>query len=233
MDKIIEGDFCAYFTNENELLDAVFKLRHKIFVEYLKWIPSDPSMKETDNYDKYAIHLVAKAPENKVVGYLRVIRGGEGIFMLQNDFSMLNPFGNEINQPVAIEISRFCIEPSLSFLEKRLIAMLLYKTCYLWSLEQHLLIWHIVVTHRYFRVLRKEGFPFEMVSETDKFSPKFRTIHARLFLPTAQSHLSKLFPNKFNWISKYSSDGNLLMFQIPQIIHTPGKATNAITTNNA
>jgi acyl homoserine lactone synthase len=182
-----ETNFFVHFTNESELLASGFKLRHKIFAEYLKWVPVNSAMQEIDSYDEYASHLVVRTQENDVVGYLRIIRGWDGIFMLQEYFLIINPFGNEINHPDSTEITRFCISPSLSFKETRQVITLLYKACYQWLLEHKISTLRVVVIHQYFEVLRMEGFLFKIVSETDKFSSQFRTIYAQLSLTNSST----------------------------------------------
>src|SRR5450756_278847 len=107
MDRLIvaDGQFSAHITSNSAVLHEAYRLRHTVFAEELEWVPTHPSGTESDSYDAYAVHLVVQNNES-VVGYLRMICGGKGGFMLQHEFASLNPIGDAINCADSLEVTR-------------------------------------------------------------------------------------------------------------------------------
>lgn len=196
---------CNFYSKiETSLPSAAAELRHKVFVDKLKWIQGSKQT-ESDKYDAYAKHFIVMSNE-RLVGYLRVIPGGmNSEFMLEDDFSILNPFEKNINISTSLEVSRLCTDDSLSGIERTGAALLLYKASYLWAIQNNLNFWHVVVTEQYFRALRRIGFPFTMVSSTKEFDAMHKTIYATLDLFQAQKVLSSNNPELYEWVTGQKS----------------------------
>ena len=57
-----------------ELKDQVYRLRHHVYCEDLKWEPVHPSGKETDDYDRHSVHVLLRyVPTGENVGCVRMI----------------------------------------------------------------------------------------------------------------------------------------------------------------
>lgn len=93
------------------LLDGMYKLRHAVFAERLKWTSLDSYQREIDLYDVLnPVYLICRDPAGDVVGCWRLLPT-TGPYMLKDIFSHLLWGTAAPEQPDIWEISRFAIDP--------------------------------------------------------------------------------------------------------------------------
>lgn len=97
--------------DEIQLLDGMYKLRHAVFAERLKWTSLDSYQREIDLYDVLnPVYLICRDPAGGVVGCWRLLPT-IGPYMLKDIFSHLLWGTPAPQQPDVWEISRFAIDP--------------------------------------------------------------------------------------------------------------------------
>lgn len=93
------------------LLDRMYKLRHAVFAERLKWTSLNTAQREIDLYDVInPVYLICRDPAGEVVGCWRLLPT-TGPYMLKDIFSHLLWGAPPPAQPDIWEISRFAIDP--------------------------------------------------------------------------------------------------------------------------
>lgn len=93
------------------LLDGMYKLRHAVFAERLKWTSLDSYQREIDLYDVInPVYLICRHPAGEVVGCWRLLPT-TGPYMLKDIFSHLLWGTPPPEQSDIWEISRFAIDP--------------------------------------------------------------------------------------------------------------------------
>lgn len=96
---------------EFRLLDGMYKLRHAVFAERLKWTSLDSYQREIDLYDVInPVYLICRHPAGEVVGCWRLLPT-TGPYMLKDIFSHLLWGTPPPEQSDIWEISRFAIDP--------------------------------------------------------------------------------------------------------------------------
>jgi len=96
---------------EVRLLDRMYKLRHTVFAERLKWTSLNSYRREIDLYDVLKpVYLICRDPAGDVVGCWRLLPT-TGPYMLKDIFSHLLEGAAAPEQPDVWEISRFAIDP--------------------------------------------------------------------------------------------------------------------------
>lgn len=96
---------------EIRLLDRMYKLRHAVFAERLKWTSLDSYEREIDLYDVMnPVYLICRDPAGEVVGCWRLLPT-TGPYMLKDIFSHLLWGAPPPEQSDVWEISRFAIDP--------------------------------------------------------------------------------------------------------------------------
>ncbi len=96
---------------EIQLLDRMYKLRHTVFAERLRWTSLNNSQREIDLYDVInPVYLICRDPAGEVVGCWRLLPT-TGPYMLRDIFAHLLWGAPPPEQPDIWEISRFAIDP--------------------------------------------------------------------------------------------------------------------------
>ncbi len=96
---------------EIHLLDRMYKLRHTVFAERLRWTSLNNSQREIDLYDVInPVYLICRDPAGEVVGCWRLLPT-TGPYMLRDIFAHLLWGAPPPEQPDIWEISRFAIDP--------------------------------------------------------------------------------------------------------------------------
>jgi N-acyl-L-homoserine lactone synthetase len=107
MIRIIDGRFRHTYANE---IDAMHKIRKKVFFDRMKWDVSVINSWEIDGYDALCpVYLVCVNQNNKVVGGLRLLPT-TGFSMINDTFSVLLPDSDRIESPLIWESSRFSVD---------------------------------------------------------------------------------------------------------------------------
>lgn len=95
------------------LLDGMFRLRHAVFSERLKWTSLTPDGRERDLYDRLnPVYLICRDPAGDVIGCWRLLPT-VGPYMLKDIFAHLLDGHPAPESEDCWEISRFAIDPSL------------------------------------------------------------------------------------------------------------------------
>lgn len=171
----------------NELRDAIYKLRYKVYVEEFGFEKKEDYQDkyERDFYDENSIHLAALEEEtNKVVGTVRLIFNSEKGFPIEHaaktTFIGNKPFPDKI-----VEISRLVLDSKfrvkktkggilldnkiISYKQLRIkrasIMFGLYQTVYQTSKKLGITHWYMIVEEKLYRLLKSYGFKFHQIGE--------------------------------------------------------------------
>src|SRR5260370_24439877 len=107
MIRVIDGRFRHRYASE---IDAMHRIRKKVFFDRMKWDVSDINRWEIDGYDALCpVYLVCVNQDNKVVGGLRLLPT-TGFTMINDTFSFLLPDSDRIESPLIWESSRFSVD---------------------------------------------------------------------------------------------------------------------------
>jgi acyl homoserine lactone synthase len=107
MIRVIDGRLRHKYARE---IDAMHKLRKKVFADRMKWEVSVINNWEIDGYDALSpVYLICMNQHNQVVGGLRLLPT-TGFTMLNETFSLLLPDSDRIENPLIWESSRFCVD---------------------------------------------------------------------------------------------------------------------------
>lgn len=98
---------------EAPLIDGMFRLRHAVFSERLKWTSLTADGRERDIYDRLnPVYLICRDPFGNVIGCWRLLPT-VGPYMLKDIFAHLLHGAPAPETEDCWEISRFAIDPSL------------------------------------------------------------------------------------------------------------------------
>jgi len=166
-----EGNFLVRTLSGDELLES-YRLRHKIFAETLKWVPTTSDQREMDLYDLWGTTVGLLRDDGKLMGMARLLPSS-GQFMLEKDLCALLPAGYAIRKkPDTAEITRLAIDPEIhdKGLSNRVLLTVL-KGIYQWAVENNIRYYYLEVEQRFLRVLRALGFPCEQIGEAMALPP--------------------------------------------------------------
>jgi len=176
-------------------MEAVYRLRYRIFHDILKWIPSRNNNRDVDNHDIKAIHFGIFDSE-KLVGCCRLIPSKE-CFMIEREFKgLVNNFFISKYKNTA-EVSRLAISNDLGFVRKFQVAMVLYRAMYRWSLKRGIRYWYLVTDFQYFKSLVKL-FSCRRIGRIKYYQHDTPTIASLLDLKKSENKI-KDFPILYNW----------------------------------
>ncbi|KOF22766.1 autoinducer synthase [Ensifer adhaerens] len=98
-----------------QAIDEMFKLRKRVFHDFLKWDVQTDGEWEIDNYDKSnPLYVLSYSPETgKLRGSLRLLPT-LGPNMLDDTFPILLGDNPQVRSASIWESSRFCIDPEIS-----------------------------------------------------------------------------------------------------------------------
>ncbi|MBU0456482.1 MAG: GNAT family N-acetyltransferase [Gammaproteobacteria bacterium] len=181
------GDFVVKnIVNEEEKIQ-VYRLRHRIFCEELRWVPQKEEGLEMDDYDKDAIFFGVFNKQKKLVAFLRLILSN-GHFMIEREFFSLVYSRHKIRKARdTVEVSRLCVAPEA---RDRMItgnfglhniSMLLYKGVYHWCIRHDIRYLYLVVEAKIYRLLRIQGFPCRLIGEPKVMPDKVTAVAAIIY----------------------------------------------------
>lgn len=124
----------ASLSSTPSLRDAMFSHRKRQFVDRLNWrISADDSGLEKDHYDnEYTRYLIYLSDSGNHLGSLRMSERVRNS-MISDVFSEEFPKKAELN-PNELEITRFCVSPSISGRVSRFVSEALIKEAYFQAL---------------------------------------------------------------------------------------------------
>jgi acyl homoserine lactone synthase len=198
-----EGELLVKTLCEPDELEEAYRLRHKVFSQNLKWVPSSEDELEVDPYDALATSIGLLSGSGRLLGMFRLL-STQGPFMLEKEFrSVLLPGCSLRKEPDTVEITRLTVDPSLN--EKGLssrMMLVLFKGVYLWSIGNHIRYLYMVVEKRFLRVLRAIGFPCEPISPPKSLPPAGAlSLAAMLDWEQFRSESARKRPDFLDWIN--------------------------------
>lgn len=192
-------------TQSRKFREAV-ELRHKIFCEELRWLPSRANGVEVDQYDEHAIHFGAINWFGELVGYSRIVLSEPLGFMLENEMAaLLPPTGVPAPREEAIEISRLAVAPvyrKINTQEGYKISSNLYKAMYHWTKLADKRYWLIEAERSYLRVLQLQCFDFRRIGQTVEFQEGVKTVAAMMDIRDTEKKMYQKKPELFFWFQK-------------------------------
>lgn len=93
-------------------LEDVFRLRHRIFNEWLEWDLPHANGQEFDKFDGHSLHLCARDGQRNLIGYWRLTPTTKP-YLAAEAFSELLAEIGPISDPGVWELSRGCIDKDL------------------------------------------------------------------------------------------------------------------------
>ncbi len=198
-----EGDLAIKtLCNEDEIVQA-YRLRHLVFCDQLKWVPSSPDGLEIDHYDASAISLGMFTEAGRLVGVGRLLTA-PGPYMVENELrSVLNPGYSLRREADTAEITRLALAPDLQEkgLSSRMMLVLL-KGLYQWLVCNRIRYCYMVVEKQLLRVLRVIGFPCEPISSFKALPPAGAlSVAVMLDLEQFRCESGRKRPEFLHWIS--------------------------------
>ncbi|MEW6618379.1 MAG: acyl-homoserine-lactone synthase [bacterium] len=196
---------------------CVYRLRHKVFCEELKWVPCTKDKLEIDEYDQKSVlfgvfDTTTLKPNKKLLACLRLILP-ESDFMLEREFSCLIEPGYHIRKENdTVEISRLSVAPEArgKILSHNFnfyyVSFLLYKGIYLWSIIHNIKYFYIVVELKFYRLLRIMGFSCRAIGKPEVMEDRVIAIAAILSRRDFEVLNESRNPAMIRWFSQYQSN---------------------------
>ena len=160
-----EGNLLVKSLTDEHELTASYALRHRVYAEALKWVPTSVDKLEVDAYDAWGTSVGVFSEIGNLIGVVRLLPS-DGPFMLESEFqSCMAPGYTFRKVPDTNEITRLTIDPSLTDkgLSSRMLLVLL-KGMYQWLLHNDVQYSYMVIEKRFLRVLHRLGFPARPIS---------------------------------------------------------------------
>jgi len=171
-----------------EDFETIGKLRYKVFVEQLHWVPGDSSSGlELDDLDPIAHHIGVFDSNNGLIGYTRIIQGGaaRGMLLEQEAFKSLFVPVIRLDATTA-EVSRLCLKPNAFDPE---ILHCLLRAVYGLAIALHTKILYVTVSDQGIGYTSKNFLETQLgfypISDSRQFSPGVNTYLFALEVKTA------------------------------------------------
>lgn len=168
-----EGPYCIRsLTGKEDELKAA-RLRHEVFCETLKWVPSSPDGLETDKHDPVSMAIGIFSAGEELLGVFRFLPPSSP-FMLEHEFApLLSPGYRMRKEWDTAEVTRFTVAPNLRHhgISPGHISRLLYKGMYQWSLENGIRYIYVAVERRFWRALVIAGYPYQPIGPVTALPP--------------------------------------------------------------
>lgn len=161
-----------------QAVDEMFRLRKRVFHDFLKWDVQTDGAWEIDNYDKAnPLYVLSYAPDTgRLRGSLRLLPT-LGPNMLDDTFPILLGDNPEIRSASVWESSRFCIEPDISQdrASNQVTVAAAELMCGVGELGLASGISHVVTVTDVFleRMFRRMGCPGERIAEPHRIGSVF------------------------------------------------------------
>ncbi len=199
----IEDDLCIReIENKQDHLKA-YRLRHEVYCEFLHWVESSPDGLEIDRYDIFSTSLGVFTQGGEVLGVIRMIPSGQ-LFMLEREFqNLVSPKHHIRKEPDTAEITRLTtlVPLHLKVTKQQRVSLLLYKGVYHWSLLNGVRYLYFVVEERFFRVLKRVGFPCLAVGPITILKGGVQTVAAILDWEVFRLETGMHRPDFLRWIA--------------------------------
>ena len=199
----IEDDlFIREIEKKQDHLKA-YRLRHKVYCEFLHWVEPSPDELEIDRYDFFSTSMGVFETGGDLLGVIRIIPS-DSLFMLEKEFLPLVSADHRIRKECdTAEITRLTtlVPHHLTIIKQHRVSMLLYKGVYHWSLLNGVRYLYFVVEMRFLRVLNRVGFPCVPIGPVTTLGEGVQTIAIILDWEVFRLEASLSQPTFFKWIS--------------------------------
>lgn len=150
---LTDGELEAKILSNPDDMLQVYKLRHKVYAEWLQWVPESEYKLETDRYDHFSIHI-GVMKNDKLVGIVRVIRCPMP-FMLDHEFraclgSHVIVKGNDV-----CELTRLAVDPDMDKGLSSRILKVLFHAVEMWCTQNIIRSVYFVIENRFLAVLKR------------------------------------------------------------------------------
>lgn len=207
MDLIFEeGSFLVKSLTTCEELEESFRLRHEVFSEELRWVPSSTDGFEIDFYDTFSERVGVFDSSGRLSAHARLITSPNR-FMVEKEFRGLLPASYVIRKGADVaEVTRLCVRKAERRGDETVnVSHLLYKGIYQWSLGSSIRHLIMVVDRRYYRLLRLNGFPVEAVNNFVAMPDGVRAAVITLDWRRFEEEAGRTRPRFLEWMSKISA----------------------------
>ncbi len=208
-----EGEFLVKELESEEELRQAYRLRHKVFAETLRWVPTTDDGQEMDMYDLWGTLIGLVGNDGKVLGLARLLPSS-GQFMLEQDLCMLLPPGHVVRKERdTAEITRLALDPAITDkgLSSRLLLSLI-KGIYQWALVHDVRYFYLEVEHRFFRVLQAIGIPCDPLGPPVALPPAGAvSVAATMDIINCEQVLARKRPQLMEWMATMiTTEGEVL-----------------------
>ncbi|KMZ12023.1 N-acyl homoserine lactone autoinducer synthase [Candidatus Burkholderia humilis] len=161
-------------------LQQIFRLRHQVFAEELRWVPQVNSGLEQDQYDTRAMLIGIFDSNGSAVGTIRLLFK-PGIFMLEREFAIFLP-DCPTGKTAPAEMTRLCVDPRIrrSGLGRQ-ISQALFCAAYLACLSRDVHEADFVSTPAFVHSLLERGFPCAPFGNTKTLCGEVKSVAARMY----------------------------------------------------
>ncbi|MBI5235304.1 MAG: GNAT family N-acetyltransferase [Deltaproteobacteria bacterium] len=159
-----EGEYTVKTLSLPGEMEAAFKLRHDVFAGELQWVPLSTDGLDKDAYDDFAVPIGIFDDDGVLIGHVRLIYSPYP-FMIEKEFASLLPEGGMFGKTASmVESTRICIRKEARKDQHGAMGLshLLYKALYHWSRLNGQSRMVTIVEQRYFLLLKRSRFPFEL-----------------------------------------------------------------------
>ena len=175
-----------------EEINALKKLRYKIYCEQLGWIKHDkyPDGIEQDAYDNHSIHFGA-FKDGKAIGAIRLIKENPTVFPIHSICDLWDSENSKLKDSRTSEISRLIVDTSIEKMPRSAITLGLIKQLYYASkYHEGITHWYASFDVNVHRLIGILGFKFSPLGAPVYFMGS-KTVPAILSKSELDAHLSK------------------------------------------
>lgn len=198
-----EGEFLVKTLETKEEMTQVYRLRHRVFAERLKWVPEQVDKLEADVYDAWSTSIGVFADETNLLGLVRMTHRPFP-FMLESEFSACLVGNHHVRKETdTAEITRLAVDPEIADrgLSARLMKVI-FKGMYQWCLLHDVRYTYMVVEHRLLRVVQRMGWPCHAIGEPVALPPaEVLSIGGLLDLDEFRSQASTCRSDMLKWLT--------------------------------
>lgn len=208
-----EGPYRVVWPIDNEQLLAAHKLRAEVFCRELRWVGSDDTQMEFDEFDLGAHHLGVIDESESVVGTLRFLLPTQEWLMERYFSKLLPPNFRFLKQEDTVEVSRMAVNSAMRGLKVtrgRGVADMLYKGIFRYCMEQRKTKAYIVISRAVLKHLRVHRMPVRTIGPEVKMPDGVKAVAAVLdwkkLIESTNSGDKKLLswfgesiPNRISW----------------------------------
>jgi len=199
----IEENFSIQEIEKKQDQLKAYRLRHSVYCDFLHWVEPSPDGLEIDRYDVFSTTLGVLTKAGDLLGVIRIIQS-DHLFMMEKEFRNLVSSDHRIRKECdTAEITRLTtlVPLHLTVTNQRRVSLLLYKGVYHWSLLNGVRYLYFVVEERFFRVLKRVGFPCLAIGPVTTLRDGVQAVATILDWEVFRSETGIYRPDFLDWIA--------------------------------